>query len=209
MAHGARSADATSGNRHGLIPSNSASCVSHPAWPDKALFRMRAKRTLRPVFADCSSRPAGVGQNRGGRRDSSRIRCAHRQGLPAPRLPVGPGDPMRPVGSSTAPNCFPAREGGISRPGSGPPAPIRLQAPAKHRLIPVHLRSRTFMCFFESPTARFAFRGTQCDLGRLADSGPAACYADAGGPPGSAPTHGNSRHLLTSAAAARSGLLPP
>ncbi len=39
--------------------------VNHLAWPDDALFRTRAERTLRSVFADCSSWPVGVEQGRG------------------------------------------------------------------------------------------------------------------------------------------------
>ena len=34
--------------------------VNHLTWPDDALFRTRAERTLRSVFADCSQWPVGV-----------------------------------------------------------------------------------------------------------------------------------------------------
>ena len=39
--------------------------VNHLAWPDDALFRTRAERTLRSVFADCSSWPVLIEQGRG------------------------------------------------------------------------------------------------------------------------------------------------
>ena len=39
--------------------------VNHLAWPDDALFRTRAERTLRSVFADCSSWPVAADQGRG------------------------------------------------------------------------------------------------------------------------------------------------
>ncbi|MCY4594825.1 MAG: fused MFS/spermidine synthase [Bryobacterales bacterium] len=39
--------------------------VNHLAWPDDTLFRTRAERTLRSVFADCSSWPVGIEQGRG------------------------------------------------------------------------------------------------------------------------------------------------
>ena len=39
--------------------------VNHLAWPDDALFRTRAERTLRSVFADCSSWPVRIEQGRG------------------------------------------------------------------------------------------------------------------------------------------------
>ena len=39
--------------------------VNHLVWPDDTLFRMRAERTLRAVFADCSSWPVGLEQGRG------------------------------------------------------------------------------------------------------------------------------------------------
>ena len=38
--------------------------VNHLAWPDDGLFRTRAERTLRSVFADCSGWPVGI--ERGG-----------------------------------------------------------------------------------------------------------------------------------------------
>lgn len=34
--------------------------VNHLAWPDAGLFRTRAERTLRAVFADCSKWPVGI-----------------------------------------------------------------------------------------------------------------------------------------------------
>ena len=34
--------------------------VNHLTWPDDALFRTRAERTLRSVFADCSQWPVGI-----------------------------------------------------------------------------------------------------------------------------------------------------
>ena len=39
--------------------------VNHLSWPDDALFRTRAERTLRSVFADCSSWPVRIEQGRG------------------------------------------------------------------------------------------------------------------------------------------------
>ena len=39
--------------------------VNHLVWPDDTLFRTRAERTLRAVFADCSSWPVGPEQGRG------------------------------------------------------------------------------------------------------------------------------------------------
>ncbi len=39
--------------------------VNHIGWPDDALFRTRAERTLRSVFADCSSWPVAADQGRG------------------------------------------------------------------------------------------------------------------------------------------------
>ena len=39
--------------------------VNHLAWPDDALFRTRAERTLRSVFADCSSWPVAIERGRG------------------------------------------------------------------------------------------------------------------------------------------------
>ena len=39
--------------------------VNHLSWPDDTLFRTRAERTLRSVFADCSSWPVGIEQGRG------------------------------------------------------------------------------------------------------------------------------------------------
>ena len=39
--------------------------VNHLTWPHDALFRTRAERTLRTVFADCSAWPVGIEQGRG------------------------------------------------------------------------------------------------------------------------------------------------
>ena len=39
--------------------------VNHLTWPHDALFRTRAERTLRSVFADCSAWPVGIEQGRG------------------------------------------------------------------------------------------------------------------------------------------------
>ena len=39
--------------------------LNHLVWPDDTLFRTRAERTLRSVFADCSSWPVGIEQGRG------------------------------------------------------------------------------------------------------------------------------------------------
>ena len=39
--------------------------VNQLTWPQDALFRTRAKRTLRSVFANCSAWPVGVEQGRG------------------------------------------------------------------------------------------------------------------------------------------------
>ena len=39
--------------------------VNHLAWPDDELFRTRAERTLRSVFADCSTWPVGIEEGRG------------------------------------------------------------------------------------------------------------------------------------------------
>ena len=39
--------------------------VNHLTWPEDALFRTRAERTLRSVFADCSQWPVGIEQGRG------------------------------------------------------------------------------------------------------------------------------------------------
>ena len=39
--------------------------INHLTWPDDALFRTRAERTLRSVFADCSAWPVGIEQGRG------------------------------------------------------------------------------------------------------------------------------------------------
>ena len=39
--------------------------VNHLTWPNDALFRTRAERTLRSVFADCSAWPIGIEQGRG------------------------------------------------------------------------------------------------------------------------------------------------
>ena len=39
--------------------------VNHLSWPDDALFRTRAERTLRSVFADCSTWPMAIEQGRG------------------------------------------------------------------------------------------------------------------------------------------------
>lgn len=39
--------------------------INHLTWPDDALFRTRAERTVRSVFADCSAWPVGIEQGRG------------------------------------------------------------------------------------------------------------------------------------------------
>ena len=39
--------------------------LNHLAWPDEVLFRTRAERTLRSVFADCSAWPVAADQGRG------------------------------------------------------------------------------------------------------------------------------------------------
>ena len=39
--------------------------VNHLTWPHDALFRTRAERTVRSVFADCSAWPVGIEQGRG------------------------------------------------------------------------------------------------------------------------------------------------
>ena len=39
--------------------------VNFLAWPEDALFRTRAERTLRSVFADCSAWPVAIEQGRG------------------------------------------------------------------------------------------------------------------------------------------------
>ena len=39
--------------------------VNHLAWPNDLLFRTRAERTLRSIFADCSSWPVAIEQGRG------------------------------------------------------------------------------------------------------------------------------------------------
>ena len=39
--------------------------VNHLAWPEDELFRTRAERTLRSVFADCSTWPVGIEEGRG------------------------------------------------------------------------------------------------------------------------------------------------
>ena len=39
--------------------------VNHLTWPDDALFRTRAERTLRSVYADCSAWPVGIEQGQG------------------------------------------------------------------------------------------------------------------------------------------------
>ncbi len=39
--------------------------VNHLTWPEDALFRTRAERTLRSVFSDCSAWPVGIEQGRG------------------------------------------------------------------------------------------------------------------------------------------------
>ena len=39
--------------------------VNQLTWPQDALFRTRAERTLRSVFADCSAWPVGIEQGRG------------------------------------------------------------------------------------------------------------------------------------------------
>ena len=42
--------------------------VNHLTWPDDALFRTRAERTLRSVFADCSQWPVGIERGLGWQR---------------------------------------------------------------------------------------------------------------------------------------------
>lgn len=171
----------------------------------RTLFRMRAERTLRPVFADCSSRPAGIGQDQDKRRNPPEEMCAPQR---IARSALG-GRRRRSNDAGWLENRFDhlfliicAREASVGRTRASEADP-----PSSAGEAPFHSRSTPFKYFLESPASRFAFRGTQCDPGRLEDSGPAACNADVGGPPGSAPTHGDSRHLPTSAAAARSGLL--
>ncbi len=39
--------------------------VNHLTWPEDAIFRTRVDRTLRSVFADCSTWPVGIEQGRG------------------------------------------------------------------------------------------------------------------------------------------------
>ena len=42
------------------LPAGGSLYVNHLAWPHDELFRTRAERTLRSVFADCSTWPIGI-----------------------------------------------------------------------------------------------------------------------------------------------------
>ena len=154
-APAARPADTTLGKRQGLIPSKGASCVINPAWPDKALFRMRADRTLRPVFADCSSRPAGIGQDQDNRRNPPEAMCAPQR---IARSELG-GRRRRSDDAGWLEYRFPFPLSSRARRSVG-----RIRASGAGE-TPFHSRSRTFKYFFESPTARFA--GPSVILGDL------------------------------------------